>query len=148
MDQLLFFYPSLLIYGEIWQVYYSERRNCEFRFCGLTTLFTLLGVLPFFQAKGYYAIGLYPVLLAFEQSGYQNFWLIKSLSIALLPSHLLLVLPLTFPLPSCFPLIHPFYSPEEVMRNPPDYGKLGLKSLEDGSIRFPRTLPTCWAGVN
>jgi hypothetical protein len=131
MDQLLFFYPSLLIWMAGLASILFERRNSEFRFVGLTTLFTL-GVFTFFQAKGYYAIGLYPVLLAFGAV-----WLSKFLAglnplYSIIAKSSLLVLPPFLFLPA-LPLIHPFYSPEEVMKNPPDYGKLGLNRWEDGN---------------
>jgi hypothetical protein len=130
MDQLLFFYPSLFIWLAGLVSVLVGKRNSEFRFLGLTILITL-GVFIFFQAKGYYAIGLYPVLLAFGAVWIADFLVeFKSIYGVIAKSSLLALPPLLF-LPA-LPLIHPFYSPEEIMKNPPDYGKLGLNRWEDG----------------
>jgi hypothetical protein len=130
MDQLLFFYPSLFIWIAGLASILVGKRNSEFRFVGLTILFTL-GVFTFFQAKGYYAIGLYPVLLAFGAVRFTEFLAELNPLYSLIAKSSLLILPplLFFP---ALPLIHPFYSPEEIIKNPPDYGKLGLNRWEDG----------------
>lgn len=130
MDQLLFFYPLLVIWlaGLISLLF--SRRYSEYRFVGLCFLITL-GVFITLQAKGYYAIGLYPVLVAFGTVWVSNF--ISSLKtvyrIIAIPA--LLVLPALLFLPA-IPLIHPYYSPDQVMSDPPNYAKLGLSRWEDG----------------
>jgi 4-amino-4-deoxy-L-arabinose transferase-like glycosyltransferase len=86
MNQLLFFYPSLFIWlAGLLSVLFGKRKS-EFRFVALTILITLR--VFFFQAKGYYAIGLYPVLLAFGAVWIAEF-LVEFKSIFLsLPNHL------------------------------------------------------------
>jgi len=130
MDQILFFYPSLLIWLSGLGAVLFWKKLKPFRFVGFTFLFTI-GIFTYFQAKGYYAIGLYPVILAFGA-----IW-ISSLAESLKPtfskmvSAALLVIPPMLFLPA-IPLIHPFYSPDHVMSDPPNYAKLGLSRWEDG----------------
>ncbi len=63
-EQLLFFYPSLfiLVGGLFALLRTGEFKN--YRFIFWTVVFTL-AIFTWFQAKGYYALGLYPILLAF-----------------------------------------------------------------------------------
>jgi len=109
-------------------VYYLERGIQSFRFVGLTILITL-GVFSLFQAKGYYAIGLYPVLLVFGAVWIADF-LVGFKSIYGAIAKIIFAGSSSPTFPACFTLDSPFYSPEEVMKNPPDYGKLGLNRWE------------------
>lgn len=142
-EQLLFFYPSIFIWvgGLIGLLRAREFKN--FRFLGWTVIFTL-AIFTWFQAKGYYAIGLYPILLAFGSVGIESLIIKKQPSDPVISNEvrnlstwkrilkliLLVVPPLLF-LPA-FTLIHPVYSPERLMKDPPDYAKLGLNRWEDG----------------
>jgi hypothetical protein len=140
-QQLLFFYPSLfiLIAGS-----YALIKACEFknyRFIFWTVIFTL-SIFTWFQAKGYYAIGLYPILLAFGSVWIEQLLNKKPQSVSsnevrnlsngkrILKPVILAVPPLLF-LPA-FDLIHPIYSPERLMKDPPNYAFLGLNRWEDG----------------
>jgi|GEM_PF-4934477 len=142
-EQLLFFYPSIfiLVAGLIGLLRAEEFKN--FRFLFWTEVFTL-AIFTWFQAKGYYALGLYPILLAFgsvwierllnknpdpiisSEARNLSFWK------RILKPILLIIPPLLF-LPA-FTLIHPVYSPERLMKDPPDYTKLGLNRWEDGKV--------------
>jgi hypothetical protein len=142
-EQLLFFYPSIfiLVAGLIGLLRAEEFKN--FRFLFWTEVFTL-AIFTWFQAKGYYALGLYPILLAFG-----SVWIERLLNKnpdsvisnearnlplwkRILKPVLLIIPPLLF-LPA-FTLIHPVYSPERLMKDPPDYTKLGLNRWEDGKV--------------
>jgi hypothetical protein len=154
-EQLLFFYPSIfiLVAGLIGLFRAEEFKS--FRFLFWTEVFTL-AIFTWFQAKGYYAIGLYPILLAFG-----SVWIerlihkepssdsvisneVRNLSTwkQILKPVLLSVPPLLF-LPA-FTLIHPVYSPDRLMKNPPDYAKLGLNRWEDGKVH---TIPQDFADM-
>ncbi|RIW13647.1 phospholipid carrier-dependent glycosyltransferase [Algoriphagus lacus] len=126
-EQILFFYPSLFIWVPGLVALLAFPRFNQFRFIFWTFGFTL-AILTYFQSKGYYAIGLYPVLL-----GFGAVWVADFLEIGwkrkLKP--LALILPPALFLPA-LPLIHPFYSPQRIQENPPAYSKLGLNRWEDG----------------
>jgi hypothetical protein len=127
VEQLLFFYPSVIIWicGLFALIVQAKYR--EFRFIAWTFFFTL-AIFTYFQAKAYYAIGLYPVLLGFGSVYFSDFfengWKRKLRPI-------LLFLPPALFLPA-LPLIHPYYSPERIQENPPAYSLLGLNRWEDG----------------
>lgn len=140
-EQLLFFYPSLFILvGGLFALLGAEEFK-NYRFIFWTVVFTL-AIFTWFQAKGYYAIGLYPILLAFGSVWIERLINKKPESVIsnevrnlsnwkrILKPVLLAVPPLLF-LPA-FDLIHPIYSPERLMKDPPNYALLGLNRWEDG----------------
>ncbi|UOQ54811.1 glycosyltransferase family 39 protein [Hymenobacter cellulosivorans] len=126
-EQLLFFFNSLavLVAAVVGLVRYRPLR--PYRFVGLAVLFTLLLFIAT-RAKGYYAIGLYPILLAigsvYLEQLLQHDWR-RYLRPALLVVLVLLFVPL---LRVAFPL----QTPEEIHRNPGTYEKLGMLRWEDG----------------
>lgn len=63
-EQLLFFFGSVFIIVASWFSFFVCREFKQFRFVFWSFVFTLL-LFSYLKAKGYYAIGLYPVLLAF-----------------------------------------------------------------------------------
>lgn len=142
-EQLLFFYPSLFILAGGLFALLRAGEFKSFRFLFWTVVCTL-AIFTWFQAKGYYAIGLYPILLAFgsvwierllnkkPESVISNKVRNLSLRKRILKPILLAVPPLLF-LPA-FDLIHPIYSPERLMKDPPDYALLGLNRWEDGKV--------------
>ncbi len=130
MDQLLFFYPSLLIWiGGLGYLLFSKK-TVDYRFVGLTFLFTI-SIFTYFQAKGYYAIGLYPVLISFGSVWISDLSLKINLPYRNFAKAIVLIIPPLLFAPAV-PLIHPFYSPTRVLENPPNYARLGLSRWEDG----------------
>ncbi len=127
IEQLLFFYPSIFIWISGLIALWISKRFKDFSFIPWTFLFTL-GIFTFFQAKAYYAIGLYPILIGFGAVWISGFiemnWKRKLRPV-------LLLLPPALFLPA-LPLIHPFYSPKRIQENPPAYSLLGLNRWEDG----------------
>lgn len=127
MEQLLFFYPAIFMWLAGLAGLLLARRFQDFRFVFWTFVLTL-AIFTYFQAKAYYAIGLYPFLLGFGAvliSGWlEGGWRkkLKPLALAIPP---LLFLP-------ALPLIHPYYSPKRILENPPAYSLLGLSRWEDG----------------
>lgn len=127
MEQLLFFYPSLFIWTTGLVGLLVAKQFGSFRFIFWSFVFTL-AVFTYFQAKAYYAIGLYPVLLGFGAvliSGFLETGWKKNLK------PVLLIIPPALFLPA-LPLIHPYYSPEHIQKDPPAYSLLGLSRWEDG----------------
>lgn len=127
LEQTLFSYPSLLLLipglvAEGFSNWGKSQRWILLSF-GLT-----LGILAFFQAKGYYSLGLYPTIFGLGAIGVESFtkvgWGRKLRPVAL-------VLPIGLFLPA-FTLIHPTVGPEKILVSPPDYAKLGLNRWEDG----------------
>lgn len=126
-EQLLFFYPSIFIWVTGLFALLTSRRFRDFRFIFWTFMFSL-GIFTYFQAKAYYAIGLYPILI-----GFGSVWISEFFETGWkknLKPILLLIPPALF-LPA-LPLIHPYYSPNRILENPPPYSLLGLNRWEDG----------------
>lgn len=63
-QQLLFFYPTIPLWIAGLLFLWFGKSTHKLRFVAWSYLFTM-AIFTYFQAKGYYAIGLYPVLLAF-----------------------------------------------------------------------------------
>ncbi|WP_026968583.1 glycosyltransferase family 39 protein [Algoriphagus terrigena] len=127
LEQLLLFYPALFIWLTGLIGLLPSKQLTPFRFIFWTFIFTL-AIFTFLQAKSYYATGLYPVLLAAGSVLISQFFEVgwkKKLK------PVLLILPPALFLPA-FPLIHPYYSPDRILENPPAYSLLGLSRWEDG----------------
>lgn len=127
IEQLLFFYPSLFIWVTGLIALAVSEKFKAFRWMFWCFVFTI-AVFTYFQAKAYYAIGLYPILMAFGAIRISDFFE-KGWKSKLKP--VILLIPLALFLPA-FMLIHPFYSPERIQENPPAYSLLGLNRWEDG----------------
>lgn len=125
--QLLFFIGSfLVILAALYALlFYKPFEKYKFFFASI--LFTL-AVFMYFKAKAYYAIGLYPVYIAFGavflsqilQTGWKRY--LKPIFI---------IIPLLFFIPM-YHYAFPNKSPEYIVRNPEGYKKLGMLHWEDG----------------
>ncbi|WP_281235080.1 glycosyltransferase family 39 protein [Flavobacterium gelatinilyticum] len=121
-EQLLYFIGSLLVILSSFYALLFYKPFEKFRFFFASLLFTLI-VFIYFRAKAYYAIGLYPVYIAFGSvfladvlnSGWKRY--LKPVFIAL---------PLLFFIPM-HQLAFPNKSPEYIVKN-----KLGTHIWEDG----------------
>ena len=82
----------------------------------------------YFRAKSYYAIGLYPVLLAFG-SVYLESLLKRGWTFYLRP--VLVIIPVAVTI-ALFPIIVPVLSPQQIINNPDRFRELGLLRWEDG----------------
>lgn len=138
-QQLLFFYPTIPLWIAGLLFLWFGKSTHKLRFVAWSYLFTM-AIFTYFQAKGYYAIGLYPVLLAFGAvwlSGLLEKFLLKKRSessIQFTWYHLLILLiPPALFYPS-FSLIHPVFSSEKLMSDPPNYAALDLNRWEDGEL--------------
>ena len=126
-SQLLFFPGSLiLIFASFYAfLFYRPFKNYQFFF--LSFCFTLVAFL-YFRAKDYYAIGIYPIYIAFGavylsnilQEGWKKY--LKPVVIAI---PLLLFIPM-------YDLAFPNKSPEYIVNHPDKYRELGMLRWEDG----------------
>ncbi len=119
-EQLLFFAGALWIIAAGW---WFLMRMREYRFVGIAFVATL-SLFLLMRAKGYYAIGLYPAIIAVGAvwfSRFENLWLRAAL--VAVPVVLFgLTADIAFPL----------RSPEYIAANPDNYNSLGLLRWEDG----------------
>ena len=126
-EQLLYFNGALVVImaGLFALLRYPPFRKYILYFPAL--VFTLI-VFTYLKAKSYYAIGLYPVYIAFGsvylESFLQNGWK-KYLRPIILLLPLLLFIPF-------YGIIFPNKSPQYISENPKPYQKFGLLRWEDG----------------
>ena len=126
-EQVLFFAGSLLliICGFISVLFFKPFR--PYRFIGFSFIVVIL-IFTGMKAKGYYALGLYPVLLAFGsvyiETALKRKW--KPVIISLLIAINLFVFI------STFHVVYPVYLPSQIKQHSADFGKLGMLRWEDG----------------
>ena len=126
-DQILFFAGSIYIWlsGLLALLFYKP--FVKYRFVGLGYLFTII-IFLLLKAKGYYSIGLYPVLFSFGalfiEAKTSQVWASKlRYSLAIIP--ILVLIPV-------FELIFPLLSPQEIKARSEKFSALGLLRWEDG----------------
>ena len=126
-EQLLFFMGSLFVILAAFVAFIIYRPYRKYRIFGLAFLFTI-GLFVYLKAKGYYAIGLYPIFLAFGAVYLEQ--LISGKKIEYLrPVILALPILMFFPL---LQIAFPNHSPQEIMQHPQKYKDFGLLRWEDG----------------
>ncbi|AYN02797.1 glycosyltransferase family 39 protein [Flavobacterium sp. 140616W15] len=125
--QLLYFIGSFFVLLSSLYALLFYKPFKKYRFFFASIIFTLL-VFLYFKAKAYYAIGLYPIYIAFGsvylseiiKSGWKRY--LQPVFIAI---------PLLFFVPM-YNLSFPNKSPEYIIKHPEDYKKLGMLRWEDG----------------
>ncbi|WPO76856.1 glycosyltransferase family 39 protein [Flavobacterium sp. KACC 22761] len=126
-EQILFFLGGILVLLSSFYALLFYKPFAKFRFFFTSIVFTLL-VFIYFKAKAYYAIGLYPIYIAFgavflgEIS--KDIW-----KRFLQPVFLLIPILLFVPI---YNVAFPNKSPEEITAKPEKYKKLGMLRWEDG----------------
>ena len=126
-NQFLFFLGSVPIILAALFALLFHRPFKNLRLYFFAYLFTI-STFIFFKAKGYYAIGLYPILLAFGSVYFERILergKFKLLKFSLLSLPILTIIPL-------FLYAFPFKSPAYIVNNPGPYRALGLLTWEDG----------------
>jgi len=126
-DQMLFFANSIFIVLAAFAgfLFYEPFRKYRFIFLSYIVAISLY---LFLKAKSYYAIGLYPVLIAFG-SVYAEKLLSSGWKKYLKPIAFIFILGLFIPL---LLMAFPLKSPAEISKNNELYKKLGLLRWEDG----------------
>ncbi|MCC9063394.1 ArnT family glycosyltransferase [Flavobacterium piscisymbiosum] len=126
-EQLLFFIGSFFVIIAALYALLFYKPFARYKFFFASLVFTLV-IFIYFKAKAYYAIGLYPIYIAFGAAFLsqilQNDWkqYLKPVFI---------IIPLLFFIPM-YNLTFPNKSPEYFIKNPEKYKKLGMLRWEDG----------------
>lgn len=126
-NQLLFFMGSLIVIFASFYALLFYKPFKKYRLFFFSILFTLIAFL-YFKAKDYYAIGIYPIYIAFGavyladvlKDGWRKY--LQPVAIAL---PLLLFIPI-------YNVAFPNKSPEYIVQHSENYQKLGLLRWEDG----------------
>ncbi|WP_163397755.1 ArnT family glycosyltransferase [Flavobacterium fluviatile] len=126
-EQLLFFIGSFFVIIVALYALLFYKPFEKYRFFFASIFFTLI-VFLYFKAKGYYAIGLYPIYIAFG-SVFLAEILKKGWKRFLMP--VFTIIPILFFIP-IYDLAFPNKSPENIASHPEKYKKLGLLRWEDG----------------
>lgn len=126
-EQLLFFMGALFVILAAMVAFAIDREFRKFRIIGFTFVFTLV-LFTYLKAKGYYALGLYPILLAFG-SVYLEKVLTGNRIKYLRPVALGIPLLMFFPL---LQIAFPNRTPQEIRQYEKQYRDFGLLRWEDG----------------
>jgi len=126
-EQLLFFMGSLFVILAAMVAFAIDREFRKFRIVGFTFVFTL-ALFTYLKAKGYYTLGLYPILLAFG-SVYLEKVLTGSRIKYLRPVALIIPLLMFLPL---LQIAFPNRTPQEIRQYEKQYRDFGLLRWEDG----------------
>jgi hypothetical protein len=126
-DQILYFLPAFFVLIAALLSFFFYKPFSRYRVFFWSFVFTLL-VFIYFKAKSYYAIGLYPFLLAFG-SVYLERLTQRSWKVYLRPIAVLVIVVAFIPL---LQVAFPNKSPQEILQNLKPYQALGLLRWEDG----------------
>lgn len=126
-NQLFFFIGSLIVIFSSFYALLFYKPFQKYRLFFFSILFTLLAFI-YFKAKDYYAIGIYPIYIAFGsvyladvlKDGWKKY--LQPIAIAI---PLLLFIPI-------YNVAFPNKSPEYIVQHSENYKKLGLLRWEDG----------------
>ena len=126
-DQVLYFAGSLLliVVGLTGLLFYKPFR--QYRFVGFSFMLILM-LFAYLKAKGYYAIGLYPVILAFGSVYIEHIFNRKWKPVVI---SVLIAINL-FVFISTVRVIYPVYNPSEIKQHTQEFEKLGMLRWEDG----------------
>jgi hypothetical protein len=126
-NQLLFFMGSLIVILSSFYALLFYKPFQKYRLFFFSILFTLIAFL-YFKAKDYYAIGIYPIYIAFG-SAYLADFLKDGWRKYLQPVAIALPLILFIPI---YTVAFPNKSPEYIVQHSENYKKLGMLRWEDG----------------
>ncbi len=126
-SQLLYFIGAIIVIVSALYalLFYAPYKKYQ---AFLWSIFFTLIVFMYFRAKDYYAIGLYPIYIAFGSVFLEfktNQWGKKWLQPVLLATTILMFFPM-------YNLIFPNKSPEYIVNHQQEYQKMGLLRWEDG----------------
>jgi hypothetical protein len=141
-DQVLFFFGALPILLFAFYAFFAYKPFQKYKVFFWAYLFTIL-IFLYFRAKSYYAIGLYPVLLAFG-SVYIGEILANTKSIAKKTAYFILPTSIILLFIPLFTLVFPIYSPKKIAQNNSTLKSLGFLRWEDGK---DHTLPQDFADM-
>ena len=126
-EQLLFFMGSLFVILAAFVAFVIYKPFRKYRIFGWSFLFTI-GLFVYLKAKGYYAIGLYPIFLAFGAVYLEQILSGKKIKY-LRPVILALPILMFFPM---LKVAFPNRTPQEIGQHAQQYKDFGLLRWEDG----------------
>ena len=126
-EQILFFIGSLLVILSALYALLFYKPFSKYKFFFATIIFTLI-VFLYFKAKAYYAIGLYPVYIAFGAVFLSN---VLNTGWKRYLQPVFIIIPLLFFIPM-YDLAFPNKSPEYIVNHSEKYKKLDMLRWEDG----------------
>ncbi|MEA5425612.1 glycosyltransferase family 39 protein [Arcicella lustrica] len=138
-EQILFFLSSFFVLIASFISFFRYKAFKEYRFFFWAFVFSL-SIFVYLQAKSYYAIGLYPILIAFGSVYLENI-LKESWTIYLRPVTILLIIVLFLPM---MRIAFPNYNPKEIQQRTELYKKFDLLRWEDGK---DHTIPQDFADM-
>lgn len=124
-EQILFFVSDIFVLLAAFVGFVVYKPFKRHLWVILTYIFTLI-IFSYFNAKAYYALGLYPVLLAFG-SVYISEAMGKKYIL-----HSLLMIFIIGSFAYIIPLVMPVYSPEDIMASHKRFERVGALRWEDG----------------
>jgi hypothetical protein len=127
VSQLAFFIGSLIVSLAGLSALLFYRQFKPYRFIAISFI-TVLGLFAVMKAKDYYAVGLYPIIIAFGSVWLGNL-LSKKWRSVILP--LLICINLGVFIIS-YKFVYPVYAPAEIRQNAKTFEKMGLLRWEDG----------------
>ena len=128
MKQFLFFLPSLFIIIAAWIGFFRYAAFKKFRFVFISYVI-ILSLYTYLRAKDYYAIGLYPVLLAFGSVYLENVLSTVRYRRFIRPALFVIVIGLFLPpLYALFPVLNP----QQIAKHAEQFKKFGVLTWEDG----------------
>ncbi len=124
-DQLLSFVNDIFVLLAAFVGFAVYKPFRKYLWIILAYVFTLI-IFSYFNAKGYYALGLYPVLLSFgsvylRQLIGKRLWLATLLMVFIIGSFAYII-----------PILMPVYTPEKIMTKRKRYERVGALRWEDG----------------
>lgn len=128
-EQLGFFAGSLLLILLAFLSFFTYQPHKTYRVFLYTFVFTMV-IFTYLRAKAYYAIGLYPVFIAFGSVYLEKLlshgWL-RYLRIPAILTPVLVFIPI-------IPIMLPVYSPEQILEKKELFDKYGVNRWEDGKV--------------
>jgi hypothetical protein len=127
ISQVLFFLGSLpLTIGALF-AFFTLKSFKPYRFVGISFA-AIMMLFALMKAKDYYAIGIFPVMMAFGSVWFDNI-LRKNLRQFIFPALILLNLAVFI---ATLKFVYPVLSPAEIRQNADSFEKMGLLRWEDG----------------
>lgn len=127
ISQVMFFIGSIPLTTAALVAFIFFKPFRDYRFIGITVVVILL-IFALMKAKDYYAVGIFPVLIAFGAVFYEK---VKLKSPKLLLPGILIGLNLAIFILT-IRLVYPVYKPAEIISHSDSFKKLGLLRWEDG----------------
>ena len=126
-SQVLFFIGSLPLTIGALVAFFSIKSFKPYRFVGICFAVIML-LFALMRAKDYYAVGIFPVMMAFGSVCFDKI-LKKNLRLIIFPALILLNLAVFI---ATLKFVYPLLSPAEIRQNADSFEKMGLLRWEDG----------------